>query len=165
MATRFVAVADGDRAYAGYDGGPARGGKGRWRTGEVGEWSSDYPPPLAKRDPGTGLIWTGWLEAVEDVARKDDGTLVSLKSTKVFEEPPTPEQRTPTHFRPIGDTMRPVQHEVGREPTPDAVTRAEKGPKPIKDTLTPRKKGSRMPVASNAPPHAGRPMDQPVGGQ
>lgn len=159
---RLVAVADGDKTYAGYDGGPARGGTGRWRVGQVGEWSADYPPPMAKRDPSTGMIWTGWLEECEDIARKDDGTLVCLKSKKVMVRPPTPEElrAKPRQYYVVGDTMRPL--DMVETVTPEAEARAENGPPPLRETLTPSKR-SRQPRPANAPPHAGRPSDNPVG--
>lgn len=132
--TLFVAVSDSDATYSGYDGGPQRGGKGRWRKGEVGPWTADYRIPLAKRDPDHGMIWKGWLERVTETARKPDGTLECLKSEAIFERQGAVEQRTPAHFVNTGDA-----------PSASATDHASNGGTSIKDVLAPNKAKGRKP--------------------
>ena len=140
----FVAVSDSDATYAGYDGGPQRGGKGRWKKGDVGPWQADYRVPLAKRNPDDGLIWKGWLEKVVETARRPDGSLECLKSEPIFERMPTPEQRTQKHFAEA--TAESERQANAQEPSASATDRAANGGTSIKDVLTPNKAKGKRPA-------------------
>jgi|GEM_PF-5691688 len=118
--TLFVAVSDNDGVYAGEDGGPGRGGIGRWRVGRVGTWESSSPPNMAKRDPESGLIHSGWLEVVTQTVTTDTGVLKCVTSEKRYAPAPLRDRRTSAHARAIG-FAEPVS------PSPKAVKRAVAG--------------------------------------
>lgn len=141
--TLFVAVTDSDATYAGYDGGPQRGGKGRWKAGEVGQWTADYPPPLAYRDPDDGMIWRGWLEVCTQTTLQD-GVVKCLDSQKRFRAAPRKEARSEKH--------REVAPRGSDTPTPAAEHRARSGGESIKDVMDPygKKGGRRRPGPAEA---------------
>lgn len=143
--TLFVAVADHDGLYAGEDGGPAKGGIGRWRVGQVGPWTSSAVLPLAYRDPATGLVHSGWLEVAEQTQAGPNGTLVCTKSQKRFSIPRKPGQRAAAVAREAGMA----------EPSLEAVARAEGGPTDMTEALKPLQQRKR----GRPPKAAGRPMD------
>jgi len=156
--TLFVAVCDDMRAYAGEDGGPQHGGKGRWRVGEVGPWTADSRVPLAHRNPEDGLIWKGWLE-VCTATRTDNGRLVAVASEKVFTEPTVSDQRARRTAEKEGK-MLPKK----KAPSAKATKRATQGAPSMADALKPL--GERDAVKANAASQAGvvvRDSDRIVG--
>lgn len=158
--TLFVAVSDRDGNYAGEDGGPQRGGIGRWRKGRVGVWTSNFPPPLAKRNPADGLIHAGWLEVVKESA-VENGVRVCIESEKIFTEPRQLMKRLVEAGNALG-MADPT------EPSERAVARATGGAGSMTDALLPpaqaaakaRNKGRN---AGGAPMPVGRASDATVG--
>lgn len=140
--TLFVAVCDDLRVYAGEDGGPQHGGKGRWRVGEVGPWTADSRVPLAHRNPDDGLIWKGWLE-VCTATRSENGRLVSVSSEKVWTEPVVADQRARRKAEKEGK-MLPQK----KAPTAKAKRRATLGAPQMADQLKPM--GERDAAAAKA---------------
>jgi hypothetical protein len=127
--TLFVAVTERDDNYAGEDGGPQRGGIGRWRKGLVREWTANFPPPLAKRNPEDGLIHSGWLEVVKE-SILENGKRVCVESEKIYAEPRRPLQRLVAAGNAAG-MADPT------EPSERAVQRAVGGAGSMADALLP----------------------------
>lgn len=153
--TLYVAVSDSDKAYAGYDGGEQTGGIGRWRVGMVRPWTAKGSVPLARRDPKTGLIRSGYLEEVITSRTKDDGTVVAVQTKQVFETASEQARR-----------LKSVRAE-SEEPESETVTasakaRATNGAAPLQDTLKGGRKGKGRP-ASPDKVLQGRALDNPVG--
>lgn len=115
----YVAVSDLDTPGAGYDGGPGKGGIGGWPRGLVRQWTTEDRVPLAYRDPTTGTIVKGYLEAVESMAPGKDGKPTVTASVKLFAERNKNGQW------------------VAVEPTPAAVKRATHGATSITQALMP----------------------------
>jgi len=130
--TLFVAVCDGLQVYAGDDGGPQHGGKGRWKVGEVGRWTADRRVPIANRNPDDGLIWKGWLEPVTQHSVNASGQLVALASEQIFSEPPIAEQRARARAEAEGKLIPKV-----KAPSAKAKRRAQGGAAPMQDALKP----------------------------
>jgi len=130
----YVAVSDSDNTYAGYDGGPQKGGRGRWKKDYVGPWMSSGRVPLAVRNPDDGLIWRGYLELVTAHRTKDDGSIVCITSEKVYEHPPKFESRSKAHF-----AAAPVAETRPATPSAEAIERASNGATPIDEVLAPSK--------------------------
>ena len=163
MGQLYVAVADDDRVYAGEDGGPAYNGKGRWRVGEVGEWTSNRILPIAHRDPDTGMIHRGWLEEAE-VTYIENSRVKCSKSTKHYETPETLEERRARLKR--GGNKEPRMVTVA-EPSDAAAAQAEHGGRSVEEQLSGGKsKGKNKVRPANPLDHAltsQRRSDQPVG--
>ncbi len=167
MGKLYVAVSDRDGGYAGEDGGPAYGGKGRWRIGEVGEWTSDRTLPVAQRDPKTGLIWSGWLEEVEE-SHVENGAIKCDRSTKHYRK-----QETATHRRArvAAAQEKAVVIEEGfvdgqDDPSPEAVGVAVGGGKSVEEQLSGGKqkgKNGRKVQRPNNPIDAGIRRANPQG--
>lgn len=128
----FVAVCDNAQEYAGEDGGPQSGGKGRWRVGEVGVWTSKRKLPLAHRNPEDGLIWKGWLEPVVRTRRNPQDQMVCEESQKFFSVPLAQDQRAAESAKKRG-MMAPKS----RKPTSKAAARAALGAPQMADALKP----------------------------
>lgn len=122
----FVAVSDRGGEVAGEDGGPRTGGKGMWYVGQVAEWTADAPPPIALRDPNTGLIWKGYLQPVL-ATRVENGRLVATSSTSYFVVNPAAPVRK----------QNAVAME-GAKPSDAAVTRASHGPGSLASKVRPQ---------------------------
>jgi hypothetical protein len=146
--TLFVGVNDGIQQYAGEDGGPQQGGKGRWRTGEVGPWTSRRPVPLAHRDPDSGMIWKGWVEPVLRSHPNERGQLVCDESQQFFSQPIAVEQRAAAKAK-----QRGMMSPTAKRPTSKAARRARLGAPPMADALKPL--GQQL----NAAASAGIPLD------
>lgn len=165
--TLFVAVNDGIQVYAGDDGGPAKGGKGRWRVGEVGPWTAVSAPPIAHRNPEDGLIWKGWLEEVETTRLDASGNTICVKSKKVFSEPLAMAQRSTARAAKAGQMIP-----KPKKPSAKAQKRATLGAAPMADALKPVNQraeqladaGIPVDTGGDAPPAApARASDRPVG--
>lgn len=148
--TLFVGVCDGDQSYAGYDGGPGKGGRGRWRVGQVGTWTANYSPPMARRNPDDGLVWRGWLEVVTQSARNTDGSLTCLSSEKIWEK------------RSATAPQRSDKSLPGGAPSAAARKRASGTGTPLEEMLGP-KRARRNLTGDIEPTPAGRAVDQMVG--
>ncbi len=161
--TLYVAVSESDKPYAGYDGGEQTGGRGRWRVGFVGTWTAKGAVPLARRDPKTGLIRSGYLEEVITSRVKDDGTVVAVQTKQVFET----QKQMIARLREAQGTAAPegASRDVPEESEtvlPAAASRAKHGAGPIKETLQGKKGGKGKP-ASPDKVLQGRVSDNPVG--
>lgn len=130
--TLFVAVNDGIQQYAGEDGGPQHGGRGRWRTGDVAAWTSSRPVPVAHRDPETGLIWKGWLEPVVRTYRGERGQIICEESQHFYSQPMAQEQRAAENAKKRG-----MMVPKAKKPTSKAARRATLGAPEATDALKP----------------------------
>lgn len=154
----YVAVSDSDKPYAGYDGGEQTGGRGRWRVGFVGPWTAKGPPPIARRDPKTGLIRSGYLEEVVTSRQKDDGTVVAVQTKQVFETAVQMARR----LKQAQQAVTEVEEAALAEVTDAAKARAKDGGLSVSDTL---KGGKRKGGKPSSPDKVlqGRASDNPVG--
>lgn len=160
--TLFVAVTDRDGNYAGEDGGPQRGGIGRWRKGRVGVWTADFAPPLAKRNPADGLIHAGWLEVVTESA-VENGVRICIESEKIYTEPRQAMKR-------LVDQGIAAGMADPTEPSARAVARATGGAGSMADALLPPAQAAAKAIkkgqsrnAGGAPMPVGRASDTLVG--
>lgn len=152
----YVAVSDSDRAYAGHDGGAQTGGQGRWRVGQVGPWTAKLAVPLARRDPDSGLIRSGYLEEVLESRTKDDGTVVATRTQQLFETREEQQARIAA--------AREGQSVAGSRATasPRASARALNGGASVDAVLSGGKSKKGKPASADKVLQ-GRVSDQPVG--
>jgi hypothetical protein len=143
----FVAVSESAAEYAGNDGGPIRGGRGLWAKGVVGQWTANFAPPIALRDPASGLIWKGYLEPVTRYSYGLNGAIVCNESQKFYAEPMS-----------ASDTPKPEPKPLKvSAPTEKAAKRAKNSPADLGASL---KQQPTSPLARSA---SGRASDAAVG--